>query len=145
MFIFNIYIYLTNNFKDNYISFYSQIDCSASSSVLDLSPDYRKSAGLRYPVNVGRNVARQSANTHFVFPSDVELYPTPGKRVFQCSFFYVHLFPHTIFLPFDCGTIKREKINHDTLLKSLFHFFFIQILGSERIINIATIFKRSYI
>ena len=82
MFIFNIHIYLTNNFKDNYISFYSQIDCSASSSVLDLSPDYRKSAGLRYPVNVGRNVARQSANTHFVFPSDVELYPTPGINEF---------------------------------------------------------------
>ncbi len=33
---------------------------------------------LWYPINVARNVARESANTHFVFPSDIELYPSPG-------------------------------------------------------------------
>ena len=33
---------------------------------------------LTYPVNVARNVAREAANTHFIFPSDVELYPSPG-------------------------------------------------------------------
>ena len=110
MFIFNIYIYLTNNFKDNYISFYSQIDCSASSSVLDLRPEYRKSAGLRYPVNVGRNVARQSANTHFVFPSDVELYPTPGKRVFQCSFFTFIFFLTQYFFPSIVAQSREKKL-----------------------------------
>ena len=36
---------------------------------------YRHRLNLDYPVNVARNVARVTANTHFVFPSDVELYP----------------------------------------------------------------------
>ena len=29
-------------------------------------------------MNVARNIARESAGTHFVFPSDIELYPSPG-------------------------------------------------------------------
>lgn len=33
---------------------------------------------LSYPVNVARNVARESANSFFIFPSDIELYPSPG-------------------------------------------------------------------
>ena len=36
---------------------------------------YRHRLGLDYPVNVARNVARITASTHFVFPSDIELYP----------------------------------------------------------------------
>jgi len=36
---------------------------------------YKKQNGLDYPVNLARNVARQTVSTHFVFPSDVELYP----------------------------------------------------------------------
>ena len=36
---------------------------------------YRHRLGLDYPVNVARNVARLTAGTHFVFPSDIELYP----------------------------------------------------------------------
>ena len=39
---------------------------------------YRSINNLTYPVNVGRNIARQSATSHFVFPSDIELYPSPG-------------------------------------------------------------------
>ncbi|XP_055548670.1 beta-1,4-glucuronyltransferase 1-like isoform X2 [Wyeomyia smithii] len=31
-----------------------------------------------YPVNVGRNIARDAAQTHFVLASDIELYPNPG-------------------------------------------------------------------
>lgn len=31
---------------------------------------------LLYPINVGRNVARRSAETYFVFPCDIELYPS---------------------------------------------------------------------
>ena len=41
---------------------------------------YRTMNNLTYPVNVGRNIARQSATSHFVFPSDIELYPSPGMR-----------------------------------------------------------------
>jgi len=39
---------------------------------------YKKQNGLDYPVNVARNVARQTVSTHFVFPSDIELYPSPN-------------------------------------------------------------------
>lgn len=39
---------------------------------------YRHRLGLDYPVNVARNVARLTATTHFVFPSDIELYPSPN-------------------------------------------------------------------
>eukprot|EP00096_Caligus_rogercresseyi_P015408 TRINITY_DN7848_c0_g1_i1.p1 TRINITY_DN7848_c0_g1~~TRINITY_DN7848_c0_g1_i1.p1 ORF type:complete len:448 (-),score=121.69 TRINITY_DN7848_c0_g1_i1:197-1540(-) len=39
---------------------------------------YKQVKGLNYPVNVGRNIARLEAATHFIFPSDVELYPSPG-------------------------------------------------------------------
>ena len=41
---------------------------------------YRFTNGLTYPINVGRNIARESATSHFVFASDVELYPSPGMR-----------------------------------------------------------------
>lgn len=33
---------------------------------------------LLYPVNVGRNIARDAATTHFVLASDIELYPSLG-------------------------------------------------------------------
>ena len=33
---------------------------------------------MDYPVNIARNVARAEAGTHFVFPSDIELYPSPN-------------------------------------------------------------------
>lgn len=33
---------------------------------------------LKYPVNLARNLARESANSFFVFPCDIELYPSPG-------------------------------------------------------------------
>ena len=33
---------------------------------------------MLYPVNVGRNIARDAAQTHFILASDIELYPTPG-------------------------------------------------------------------
>lgn len=37
---------------------------------------YRKSNKILYPVNVGRNVAREEATTHFLLASDIELYPS---------------------------------------------------------------------
>lgn len=39
---------------------------------------YKASKKLVYPVNIGRNVARESALTHYVLASDIELYPSPG-------------------------------------------------------------------
>ena len=39
---------------------------------------YRKAKQLDYPVNVARMIARESATTHYVFTSDIELYPSPN-------------------------------------------------------------------
>jgi beta-1,4-glucuronyltransferase 1 len=39
---------------------------------------YKTQKKLLYPVNVGRNVARDAAMTHFLLASDIELYPNPG-------------------------------------------------------------------
>ncbi|XP_052896045.1 beta-1,4-glucuronyltransferase 1-like [Anopheles moucheti] len=44
----------------------------------ELLDTFRASNNLTYPVNVGRNVARSSAMTHFVLASDIELYPSPN-------------------------------------------------------------------
>ncbi|XP_069943542.1 uncharacterized protein [Cherax quadricarinatus] len=46
---------------------------------------YRQHKKLLYPVNIARNTARQAVQTYFVFPSDVELYPSinfiPGQHL----------------------------------------------------------------
>lgn len=38
----------------------------------------KSGSNLTYPVNVGRNLARDAALTHFVLASDIELYPSPN-------------------------------------------------------------------
>ncbi|XP_020292698.1 beta-1,4-glucuronyltransferase 1 isoform X2 [Pseudomyrmex gracilis] len=45
---------------------------------VSLSKMYKNEKKLLYPVNVGRNIARESALTFYVFPSDIELYPSPN-------------------------------------------------------------------
>ncbi|XP_039289553.1 beta-1,4-glucuronyltransferase 1-like [Nilaparvata lugens] len=39
---------------------------------------YRKQNNLLYMVNVGRNIARVAATTHYILSSDIELYPSLG-------------------------------------------------------------------
>lgn len=55
------------------------------SSIDDVSTDctnaitrtsFRAEQNLTYPINVARNIARDAALTHFIFPSDIELYPS---------------------------------------------------------------------
>lgn len=55
-------------------------NCTIAPPFLDYSNDelYKTQNKMLYPVNVGRNIARQAAITHFVLPCDIELYPTPG-------------------------------------------------------------------
>jgi hypothetical protein len=53
-------------------------NCSAPPPWTNASAAYKVQKKLLYPVNVGRNVARESATTHYVLPSDIELYPSPG-------------------------------------------------------------------
>ncbi len=45
---------------------------------VSVSSLYRSHKKLLYPVNVGRNVAREAAQTHYLLASDIELYPSPG-------------------------------------------------------------------
>ncbi|XP_021198369.2 beta-1,4-glucuronyltransferase 1 [Helicoverpa armigera] len=45
--------------------------------IVNSSTTYKQQKNLLYPINVGRNIARGSALTHFVLPSDIELYPSP--------------------------------------------------------------------
>jgi len=39
---------------------------------------FRALNNLTYPVNVGRNLAKEAALTHYVLASDIELYPNVG-------------------------------------------------------------------
>ena len=45
---------------------------------IPVSKMYKSEKKLLYPVNVGRNIARESAPTHYVLASDIELYPSPN-------------------------------------------------------------------
>ena len=62
-----------------------QLGNEKSNILLDVGENeiitYRKRNFLEYPINVGRNIARQEANSYFVFPCDIELYPTPGMII----------------------------------------------------------------
>jgi N-acetyllactosaminide beta-1,3-N-acetylglucosaminyltransferase len=55
-------------------------DCSQSfSEIVDkLNVSFRSAHSLPYPINVCRNVARINARTNYVFPIDIELYPSLG-------------------------------------------------------------------
>lgn len=55
-------------------------DCNARPPYerFDRSQLYKTQHNLTYPINVGRNLARMAALTHFVFANDIELYPSPG-------------------------------------------------------------------
>jgi len=53
--------------------------CSAENKVTfgEGISTFKKEKNLTYPVNVGRMIARDMANTYYVLPSDIELYPSP--------------------------------------------------------------------
>ena len=55
-----------------------EVDCGRKPPGEGEVTTYRRKANLTYPVNVGRNLARTSATTHYVLPSDIELYPNTG-------------------------------------------------------------------
>ncbi len=63
----------------HFLPFLLQVDCENIRIDELLSSSYKTENKLDYPVNVARNIARETANTYFVFPSDIELYPNPGK------------------------------------------------------------------
>ena len=73
-----------NNHMPGYIpqdfdSLETSFQCDKKASfLLDKDAEYKKVNNLTFPINLLRNVARRSALTHFVFASDIELYPSVG-------------------------------------------------------------------
>uniref|UniRef100_A0A224XE45 Putative glycosyltransferase n=1 Tax=Panstrongylus lignarius TaxID=156445 RepID=A0A224XE45_9HEMI len=57
--------------------FLFRYNCSIPAPWLNATT-YKTQKKLLYPINVGRNIARESATTHFLLASDIELYPNPG-------------------------------------------------------------------
>lgn len=56
----------------------SSYNCSRGAPYSNITePTYMKEKSILYPVNVARNIAREAALTHFILPSDIELYPSP--------------------------------------------------------------------
>lgn len=53
----------------------SNVDCSENPM---LRKSYRSQSGRLYYINVGRNIARDGATTHFILVNDIELYPSVG-------------------------------------------------------------------
>lgn len=52
-----------------------------------------------YPVNVGRNIARDAAQTYFVLASDIELYPNPGFIEMFLQMIVHPAYRHTLDVP----------------------------------------------
>lgn len=66
--------------KPSVAAHFDSIDCRQPAPWVNVSVNslYRSHKKLLYPVNVGRNVARDAAQTHYLLASDIELYPSPG-------------------------------------------------------------------
>ncbi|KAK9875083.1 hypothetical protein WA026_005878 [Henosepilachna vigintioctopunctata] len=60
-----------NVFKDTY-------NCSLIPPYMNVSQKqmYKTQKELTYPINVARNIARETAQTHFILASDIELHPS---------------------------------------------------------------------
>ena len=53
-----------------------KVDCDEYDGNINNVVTYRKNNSLLYPINVARNTARLLAQTLFVLPCDIELYPS---------------------------------------------------------------------
>ncbi|KAJ8734665.1 hypothetical protein PYW08_013915 [Mythimna loreyi] len=70
--------HIPSNIPDPEIFLKTPFNCTEKPPyVVNSSTTYKQQKNLLYPINVGRNIARSSALTHFVLPSDIELYPSP--------------------------------------------------------------------
>lgn len=53
-------------------------NCTGTPPYTNTTSTYMKEKAILYPVNVARNIAREAALTHWILPSDIELYPSPN-------------------------------------------------------------------
>ncbi|XP_031617236.1 beta-1,4-glucuronyltransferase 1 [Contarinia nasturtii] len=89
---------------------------------------YKTQKKLLYPVNVGRNIARDAAMTHFILASDIELYPNPGlaKKFLEMvarndaplQRKNPRVFPLSLFEVDSASQVPRDKTELQELLKS---------------------------
>lgn len=83
---------------------------------------------MLYPVNVGRNIARDAAMTHFILASDIELYPNPGlaKKFLEMiarndaplQRKNPRVFPLSLFEVDTASQVPRDKTELQELLKA---------------------------
>ncbi|XP_044260821.1 beta-1,4-glucuronyltransferase 1-like [Tribolium madens] len=52
-------------------------DYVCSETPVLVNSTYKSEKNLIFPINLARNIAREVAQTHFIFPLDIELYPSP--------------------------------------------------------------------
>lgn len=88
----SFHVYFSNKHMPDYVPYSEEetldlpFKCTADNGTLlpppyynqNRSKMYKTQANLTYPINVGRNIARQAVNTHFIFACDIELYPSLG-------------------------------------------------------------------
>lgn len=105
-------------------------NCSISPPYSNVSINqlYKTQKKLLYPVNVGRNIARDAAMTHFILASDIELYPNPGlvKKFLEMiarndqplQRKNPKVFPLSIFEVDSASQVPRDKTELQELLKT---------------------------
>ncbi|KAJ6649800.1 Beta-1,4-glucuronyltransferase 1 [Pseudolycoriella hygida] len=79
------HIYFSGKHMPKFVPKYDKVldqpyNCSLPSPFTNISSAqlYKTQKKLLYPINMGRNTARDAAMTHFILVSDIELYPNPG-------------------------------------------------------------------
>lgn len=105
-------------------------NCSLPAPYFNVSSSqlYKTQKKLLYPVNVGRNIARDASMTHFILASDIELYPNPGlvhkflemivrnEPVLQRK--NPRVFPLSIFEVDSSSPVPRDKTELQELLRT---------------------------
>ncbi|XP_055639777.1 beta-1,4-glucuronyltransferase 1 [Toxorhynchites rutilus septentrionalis] len=105
-------------------------NCSLPAPYFNVSSSqlYKTQKKLLYPVNVGRNIARDAAMSHFILASDIELYPNPGlvhkflemivrnEPVLQRK--NPRVFPLSIFEVDSSSPVPRDKTELQELLRN---------------------------
>lgn len=114
---------LLNSYKIIEEEYYS---CSKNSSDETLNETYKSSNGLMYPINIARNLARKSSQTHFVFASDIELYPTPD------------------FIPKFLEMVVRKRDLFENNQRKIFALPVFEILENETVPNTKTELQNMY-
>lgn len=70
--------YIPFNYEEWWVL--TEVDCNDIPPYEYTDPkfSYRSQHNLLYPVNFARNLARDASQTYFVFPNEVQLFPSPN-------------------------------------------------------------------